>query len=157
MSRPRSARAGSRRTAHGGIRRTAAEPDDYNRGEPLAMRMWGSLQLRATVSAARGNRTSEAEKRIGYARDAASRMNDYQGPSALGDHRPQFDALSVAIGRAHGPIVCLVDDWDRLTRDALQSSVMRHRIGQAGGHTVTAEGESDAPAEKARGRLCTPH
>ena len=79
------------------------------------------------------------------------------GDNALGDHRPQFDALCVAMDRAAGPIVCLVDDWDRLTRDAGQSSVMRHRIGQAGGHTITADGESDAPAEKARGRLCTPH
>ncbi|MCX4581981.1 recombinase family protein [Streptomyces sp. NBC_01481] len=79
------------------------------------------------------------------------------GDDALGDHRPQFDALCVAMDRAHGPIVCLVDDWDRLTRDTSQSSVMRHRIAQAGGHCVTAEGESDAPAEKARVRLCTPH
>jgi hypothetical protein len=79
------------------------------------------------------------------------------GDYALGNRRPQFDALCVAMERAPGPIVCLVDDWDRLTRDASQSAVMRHRIGQAGGHCETAEGESDTPAEKARGRLCTPH
>jgi hypothetical protein len=58
---------------------------------------------------------------------------------------------------APGPIVCLVDDWDRLARDASHSAVMRRRITQAGGHCETAEGESDEPAEKARGRLRTPH
>jgi len=79
------------------------------------------------------------------------------GDHALGDHRPQFDALCVAMDRDPGPIVCLVEDWDRIARDASQSSVMRHRVAQAGGHCVTADGESDAPAEKARGRLCTPH
>jgi len=60
------------------------------------------------------------------------------------------------MGAATGPIVCLIDGWDRLARDASQSSVMRHRVGQAGGHCATADGESDEPAEKARGRLCTP-
>jgi hypothetical protein len=34
---------------------------------------------------------------------------------------------------------------------------MRRRIAQTGGHCETAEGESDEPAEKARGRLRTPH
>ncbi|MFI2351997.1 hypothetical protein ACH492_34355 [Streptomyces sp. NPDC019443] len=53
--------------------------------------------------------------------------------------------------------MCLVDDWDHLSRDASHSAVMRRRIGQAGGHCETAEGESDEPAENARGRLRTPH
>lgn len=79
------------------------------------------------------------------------------GDYALGHQRPQFDGLCVAMGLETGPVICLVDDWDRLTRDASQSAVMRRRIGQAGGHCVTVGGESDAPAEKARERLCTPH
>lgn len=79
------------------------------------------------------------------------------GDDALGNHRPQFDGLCAAMSLEPGPVVCLVDGWDRFTRDASQSAVMRHRVGQAGGHCVTAGGESDAPAEKARGRLCTPH
>ncbi|MGW0553237.1 hypothetical protein ACWDZ6_03315 [Streptomyces sp. NPDC002926] len=65
--------------------------------------------------------------------------------------------LLLATDRALGPIVCLVDDWDRLTRDASQSEVMRYRAGQAVGYCVTAESENDDPAEKARGRLRTPH
>lgn len=79
------------------------------------------------------------------------------GDHALGHYRPQFEALFVAMDNNPGHIVCLVDDWHRLTRDASQSSVMRRRIAQAGGHCETAGGESDEPSEKARGRLCTPH
>ncbi|HZX40012.1 MAG TPA: recombinase family protein [Streptomyces sp.] len=71
------------------------------------------------------------------------------GDNALGQHRPQFSSLCVAMDAATGPIVCLVDDWDRLARDASQSAVMRRRIGQADGHCETAEGESDAPADVA--------
>ncbi|WP_309239233.1 recombinase family protein [Streptomyces lunaelactis] len=79
------------------------------------------------------------------------------GDHALSHYRPQFGALCVAMDAATGPIVCLVDDWDRLTRDASQSSVMRHRVAHTGGHCVTAEGESDESAEKERARLRTPH
>ncbi|MDH2389635.1 helix-turn-helix transcriptional regulator [Streptomyces sp. HNM0663] len=71
--------------------------DDYDRGEPLALRMWGSLQLRAAVAAARGNRTSEAEDRIGHARDAAARMNNYQGPPVYDRHSVTFSSGNVQI------------------------------------------------------------
>jgi hypothetical protein len=71
--------------------------DEYDRGEPLSLRMWGSLQLRAAVSAARGNRTSEAEDRIGYARDAAGRMSDYQGPPVYDRHSVTFSPGNVQI------------------------------------------------------------
>jgi transcriptional regulator with XRE-family HTH domain len=71
--------------------------DDYDRGEPLALRMWGSLQLRAAVSAARGNRTSEAEDRIEYARDAADRMSVYQGPPVYDRHSVTFSPGNVQI------------------------------------------------------------
>ncbi|SCD79629.1 Transcriptional regulator, contains XRE-family HTH domain [Streptomyces sp. DvalAA-14] len=36
----------------------------YDQGEPLAVRAWGSLQLRAAVSAARAGRRAEAETRL---------------------------------------------------------------------------------------------
>ncbi|MET7617126.1 recombinase family protein [Streptomyces sp. NPDC005408] len=78
------------------------------------------------------------------------------GDHALGHYRPQFEALCVAMDTATDPAVCLVDNWDRLTRNAAQSADMRRRIGHAGGHCETAEGESDSTAEEARGRLCTP-
>ncbi|MFD5318668.1 helix-turn-helix domain-containing protein [Streptomyces sp. NPDC127098] len=43
------------------------------RGEPLAMHVWGALHLRAAVSAARGSRAGEARHRIDLAREVAER------------------------------------------------------------------------------------
>lgn len=71
--------------------------DGYDRGDPLAVRMWGALQLRAAVAAARGSGTAEAEDRIVYAREAADRMNDYQGPPVYDRHSVMFSSGNVQI------------------------------------------------------------
>ncbi|WP_030206243.1 helix-turn-helix domain-containing protein [Streptomyces bikiniensis] len=69
----------------------------YERGEPLAVRAWGTLQLRAAVSAARAGRASEAEDRIGYAKDAAERMDAYSGAPVYDRHSLTFSAGNVQI------------------------------------------------------------
>ncbi|MEV1005794.1 helix-turn-helix transcriptional regulator [Streptomyces sp. NPDC049881] len=46
----------------------------YGRGDPAAVRVWGSLQLRAAVSAARASRAGEARHRIAQAHEAAGRL-----------------------------------------------------------------------------------
>ncbi|MFE3114926.1 helix-turn-helix domain-containing protein [Streptomyces niveus] len=86
----------------------AAIQDDYDQDHPLAVRMWGSLQLRAAVSAARAGRPSEAEDRIGHARDAADRMNTHPGPPVYDRHSVTFSpgnvqihAISVALESGH--------------------------------------------------------
>ncbi|UFQ16339.1 MULTISPECIES: helix-turn-helix domain-containing protein [Streptomyces] len=71
--------------------------EGYDQGEPLALRMWGSLHLRAAVAAARANRTSEAEDRIGHARVAAERMSAYQGPPVHDRHSVTFSPGNVQI------------------------------------------------------------
>lgn len=71
--------------------------DDYDHGSPLALRMWGSLQLRAAVSAARAGRPSEGEERIGHARDAAERMLDHHGPPVHDRHSVTFSPGNVQI------------------------------------------------------------
>ncbi|RZB19562.1 XRE family transcriptional regulator [Streptomyces sp. F001] len=71
--------------------------DDYDRGEPLAVRMWGSLQLRAAVSAARAGRPSESEDRIGHARAAAERLASRQGPPVHDRHSVTFSSGNVQI------------------------------------------------------------
>lgn len=71
--------------------------DDYDHGHPLAVRMWGSLQLRAAVSAARAGRPSEADDRIGHARDAADRMSSHQGPPVYDRHSVTFSPGNVQI------------------------------------------------------------
>ncbi|MEV5909259.1 helix-turn-helix domain-containing protein [Streptomyces chartreusis] len=71
--------------------------DDYDHGDPLAVRMWGSLQLRAAVSAARAGRPSESEDRIAHARAAAERMNGRQGPPVYDRHSVTFSPGNVQI------------------------------------------------------------
>ncbi|MBN3932182.1 helix-turn-helix transcriptional regulator [Streptomyces verrucosisporus] len=71
--------------------------EGYERGEPLAVRAWGSLQLRAAVSAARGGRSAEAEDRIGLARTAVDRMSAYTGPPVYDRHSLTFSPGNVQI------------------------------------------------------------
>lgn len=61
-----------------------AEPA-YRRGDPLGLRVWGALQLRAAVSAARGNRAAESDHRIALAQEAATRLG----------RAPEFDRHSL--------------------------------------------------------------
>ncbi|WP_329064712.1 helix-turn-helix domain-containing protein [Streptomyces sp. NBC_01429] len=69
----------------------------YDQGEPLAVRAWGSLQLRAAVSAARGGRRAEAEDRIEHAKAAANRLGDYAGPPVHDRHSLTFSPGNVQI------------------------------------------------------------
>ncbi|MGW1489765.1 helix-turn-helix domain-containing protein [Streptomyces sp. NPDC002402] len=69
----------------------------YDQGEPLAVRAWGTLQLRAAVSAARGGRTSEAEDRIQHAKTAANRLGDYAGAPVYDRHSLTFSPGNVQI------------------------------------------------------------
>lgn len=70
---------------------------EYDRGEPLAVRAWGSLQLRAAVSAARDGRTAEAKDRIKHARGAAKRMTEAAGPPVCDRHSLTFSPGNVQI------------------------------------------------------------
>ncbi|MCM2390211.1 recombinase family protein [Streptomyces albipurpureus] len=78
------------------------------------------------------------------------------GDHALGHHRPEFQNLCRAMAGTSGRVICLVHDWDRLSRDASQSAVMRRCIEHAGGYSETADGETDEPLERLRGLLTTP-
>jgi transcriptional regulator with XRE-family HTH domain len=69
----------------------------YDRGEPLAVRAWGALQLRAAVSAARARRAAEAEDRIEHARTAADRLGEYAGPPVFDRHSLTFSPGNVQI------------------------------------------------------------
>ncbi|WP_461006865.1 helix-turn-helix domain-containing protein [Streptomyces capparidis] len=70
---------------------------EYDQGEPLAVRAWGALQLRAAVSAARGGRSAEAEDRIGLAKAAAERMTAHVGPPVYDRHSVTFSPGNVEI------------------------------------------------------------
>jgi transcriptional regulator with XRE-family HTH domain len=65
----------------------------YERGDPLAARVYGSLHLRAAVSAARGARAGEARHRIDQARETAKRV----GTVRFDRHSLTFSPGNVAI------------------------------------------------------------
>lgn len=69
----------------------------YDLGEPLAVRAWGSLQLRAAISAARGGRRAEAQERVDYARAAADRMTEHAGSPVYDRHSLTFSPGNVQI------------------------------------------------------------
>ncbi|MFD3996273.1 helix-turn-helix domain-containing protein [Streptomyces sp. NPDC058548] len=77
---------------------------EYERGEPRAVRAWGSLQLRAAVSAARANNRADAEHRIGLARQAADRADADGGEPFDDRHSLTFSSGNVTI---HGVSVAL--------------------------------------------------
>ncbi|MGA5494833.1 helix-turn-helix domain-containing protein [Streptomyces cinereoruber] len=76
----------------------------YERGEPRAVRAWGSLQLRTAVSAARANNKAEAEHRIGLARQAADRADAAGGEPFDDRHSLTFSSGNVTV---HGISVAL--------------------------------------------------
>ncbi|UCM86499.1 helix-turn-helix domain-containing protein [Streptomyces marincola] len=67
----------------------------YRRGDPPATRLWGTLHLRAAVSAARGGRHGEARHRIEQAREAAERAA--HAPLPFDRHSLTFSAGNVAL------------------------------------------------------------
>ncbi|KIZ17306.1 helix-turn-helix domain-containing protein [Streptomyces natalensis] len=75
----------------------AATQDAYDRGDPLALRVWGSGQLRAAVSAARAGRKEETEDRIRHAREAGKRLDAYTGPQAFDRYSLNFSSGNVHI------------------------------------------------------------
>ncbi|MGX1976897.1 helix-turn-helix domain-containing protein [Streptomyces kronopolitis] len=76
----------------------------YERGAPLAVRAWGSLQLRAAVSAARASNAAESDHRIGLAKQAAQRVDSGGEPPAYDRHSLTFSRGNVTI---HGINVAL--------------------------------------------------
>ncbi|MGP4111451.1 helix-turn-helix domain-containing protein [Streptomyces sp. 4N509B] len=66
----------------------------YERGDPLAVRVWGHHHLRAAVSAAREGRQGEARHRIAQAREAAAQA---AAVPSFDRHSLTFSAANVLI------------------------------------------------------------
>lgn len=76
----------------------------YEQGDQLAIRAWGSLQLRASVSAARANNAADADHRLDLARQASERIAISTEPPVEDRHSLTFSKGNVAI---HGINVAL--------------------------------------------------
>lgn len=68
---------------------------------------------------------------------------DRGDPALTNWMRPRWDQLVYAMGQAAAPPVCLVDSWDRISRDDCWRGILRMAVYQAGGYCATAAGEDD--------------
>lgn len=69
---------------------------DYARGEPLTVRAWGTLHLRAAISAARAGDAALAGDHIAHARTASERIDARTAP-VFDRHSLTFSAGNVAV------------------------------------------------------------
>ncbi|MEW2549196.1 helix-turn-helix domain-containing protein [Streptomyces sp. NPDC047002] len=109
---------------------------EHARGDQLALRAWGSLQLRAAVSAARAGNAGEARHRISLARETALRIDTYAGPPVHDRHSLTFStgnvlvhSVSVAVEMGHHAAALKEDA--RISRDkaAMLLSLQKSRRG----------------------------
>ncbi|GAA0476477.1 transcriptional regulator [Actinoplanes capillaceus] len=70
--------------------------EQFDAGDPLAVRAWGTVHLRAAVAAARAGRPMEAEDRIGHARTAANLVDAGREP-VFDRHSLTFSSGNVQI------------------------------------------------------------
>ncbi|GAA2673997.1 hypothetical protein GCM10010400_40200 [Streptomyces aculeolatus] len=67
-----------------------------------------------------------------------------RGDHALScDRRPQWDGMTYVIRQAAAPAVCLVESWDRISREQTARTILQLAVHQARGYCVTAAGEDD--------------
>jgi hypothetical protein len=73
---------------------------------------------------------------------------DTNDHALVNDHRPAFDALLRTMRAAEGcERVCLVYDWDRLSRDLQARGLMTRRVLLLGGWVETCGGEKGTAQE----------
>ncbi|WP_049653659.1 helix-turn-helix domain-containing protein [Kitasatospora sp. MY 5-36] len=71
--------------------------DRYRANDPLAVRAWGAMHLRAAVSAARAGRRTEAEDRIRHAYAAAELMDGSRAEPPFDRHSLTFSSGNVQV------------------------------------------------------------
>ncbi|OLE20954.1 MAG: hypothetical protein AUG49_23130 [Catenulispora sp. 13_1_20CM_3_70_7] len=91
--------------------------DEWTAGDVHALRTWGSLQLRAAVSASRMKNRPEAEDRIALAQEAADRLSAVPGPHPADRHELTFSqgnvlthAVNIAIEMGDAPRALALND-----------------------------------------------
>jgi transcriptional regulator with XRE-family HTH domain len=93
----------------------------YAEGQPLALRTWGSLQLRAAISTARSGNSEAAQDRIALAREAAERLDAYEGAPVHDRHSLTFGTGNVLI---HG-VAAAIEVSDHTQALALDAEARR--------------------------------
>ncbi|WP_405016438.1 helix-turn-helix domain-containing protein [Kitasatospora sp. NBC_00070] len=103
----------------------------YDSGDPLAVRAWGALHLRAAVSASRAGNSSACEDRIQQARIAASRLAERpvfdRHSLTFSPGNVQIHAISVQVEMGdHAQALALAERTDRGQIESLPNSRRGH-------------------------------
>lgn len=88
--------------------------------------------------------------------DIAGQWVDDGDNALTGDHRPEFLRMLAKLLGAHRggrDVVCVVCDWDRLSRDREQCQKFARQVISAGGWIETIAGETTKREDQRRGLL----
>jgi transcriptional regulator with XRE-family HTH domain len=110
--------------------------DEWTAGDIHALRTWGSLQLRAAVSASRMNNRAEAEDRIVLAQEAADRLANLPAPHERDRHELTFSpgnvlthAVNIAIEMGDAPRALALNDTALRRQRTALATLPPSRIG----------------------------
>ncbi|MGC5015896.1 helix-turn-helix domain-containing protein [Streptosporangium sp. DT93] len=115
----------------------ASIEDEYVAGEPEALAVWGGLQLRAAITAARKNDAAEAWSRHRLADEAVTRLGTRQRTNyyELCTNRSNVDihGVAVAVELGDGPQAVNRGEMVRLPKKLQASRVGYHHLDYARG------------------------
>ncbi|WP_440101738.1 helix-turn-helix domain-containing protein [Streptosporangium sp. H16] len=111
--------------------------DEYTAGHPEALALWGGLQLRAAITAARKNDADEAWSRHGLAAEAVTRLGSRQRTNyyELSANQPNIDihGVAIAVELGDGPQAVRRAQAMHLPKDLQASRAGYHHLDHARG------------------------
>ncbi|MET8334073.1 helix-turn-helix domain-containing protein [Streptosporangium canum] len=133
--------------------------DEYTAGQPEALAVWGALQLRASITAARKNDADEAWSRHRLASEAVTRLASRQRTNyyELCTNQPNIDihGVAIAVELGDGPQAVHRGEAVRLPKDLQANRVGYHHLDYARGLLWSGKREA-AMAELERAEKAAP-
>jgi len=133
--------------------------DEYTAGHPEALAVWGGLQLKAAITAARKNDSAEAWSRHQMAAEAVKRLGDRQRTNyyELSTNQPNIDihAVAIAVELGNGPQAVQRAQSVHLPKGIQASRAGYHYLDYARG-LLWCDRHDDALAELERAEKVAP-
>ncbi|WP_271219540.1 helix-turn-helix domain-containing protein [Streptosporangium carneum] len=137
----------------------AGVENEYTAGEPEALAVWGGLQLRAAITAARKNSADEAWSRHRLAAEAVTRLGSRQRTNyyELCTNQSNIDihGVAIAVELGDGPQAVRRGEVVRLPKDLQANRVGYHHLDYARGLLWCGKREA-ATAELERAEKVAP-
>ncbi|GAA0856240.1 hypothetical protein GCM10009525_88690 [Streptosporangium amethystogenes subsp. fukuiense] len=115
----------------------ASIEDEYAAGKPEALAVWGGLQLRAAITAARKNDADEAWSRHRLAAEAVTRLGARQRTNyyelCSNQHNIDIHGVAVAVELGDGPRAVTLGKTVRLPKGMQANRVGHHHLDHARG------------------------